>query len=172
VPSVLVTALHIVSVPGLVQRVREEIDGHFVPGSLQDVKSTEPRKILQLPLLSSIYAESLRLHVKVFFFANSPRADVSVGKWHLPQGSLGLVNTDGPHTEEGVWNTRNGQYPVDSFWADRFIVDPLDPVSGPLSPGLRSEQQGGGRKVDRSDKSSRYFTTDGVKSSWIPYGGR
>ncbi|KAI0547068.1 cytochrome P450 [Xylaria curta] len=171
VPSALVAALHIICVPGLMQLVREEISANFAEGSVGDVKNIEPKKILELPLLSSIYAESLRLHVKIFFFASSPRSDASMGKWKLPRGTLGLVNTDGPHTEEDFWNTQNGRYPLDSFWAERFIVDPQDPSSGPLHPRLRSQKQDENKMISHSGNSSKHFTTEGIGDSWIPYGG-
>ncbi|KAI2626821.1 cytochrome P450 [Xylaria nigripes] len=171
VPSAVMAALRIVSVPGLAQRVRDELAANFGPDFLRDIDHTEPKNILKLPLLSSIYAETLRLHVKVFFFASPPHSDVLVGKWKLPRGSLGLVNTDGLHTEKGVWNTQNGRYPIDSFWAERFIVDPMDPLSGPLNPELRRKSVAGPRQVQTSNESSKYYSTSDVEGSWIPYGG-
>ncbi|GAP87288.1 putative NACHT and Ankyrin domain protein [Rosellinia necatrix] len=175
VPSAVVTMLQIILVPGLLQRVRDEMEAN-VTRSPSGVEGVEFRRLLHLPLLSSVYAEALRLHVKVFFFASSPRSEVSVGKWTLPRGSLGLINTDGPHTDERVWNTQNGRHPVDTFWAERFLVDPSDPSSGPVNPQFRAQEcserkRGGVPDKSPSDKSSKHFSTEGLEGSWIPYGG-
>lgn len=164
--------LQIILVPGLVQRVQDEIEAQMIPVSLETGEKQVMfpyQAIFRLPLLSSIYAEALRLHVKVFFFASSPRSDLYVSRWFLPRGTLGVVSTDGPHMDERVWNTQDGRHPVDTFWAERFLVDPSDPSSGPVKPEFRS--QSGEKKRQAADATSKYFSTDGLEGSWLPYGG-
>ena len=165
------TTLQCIRDPDLVHRVREEVAAHFPEGQLHS-KETDPKRILNLPLLSSIYAESLRLHIKVFFFASSPHSDVLLDRWKLPRGGLGLVNTDIPHTDISVWNTKNGLHPVDSFWAERFLVDPADPSSGPLSRQFTRSDDAASEEKHEGAGQHKYFSTQGLGGSWIPYGGK
>ncbi|KAI0153287.1 cytochrome P450 [Xylariaceae sp. FL1272] len=163
VPSTLVMALNIIQDPLLLQRVREEINTFFPRGLSPE--TADLQRISELPLLSSIYAESLRLYVKVFFFASSARADIILGKWKLPKGTLAVVNTDGPHTrDQGHWNTMRGKRPLDMFWAERFIVHPSDPDSGPVNPDLPRVKEG-------AHDAEPSFSTAGLDGAWIPYGG-
>jgi hypothetical protein len=72
-----------------------------------------------------------------------------------------------------VWNTKGGRHPVESFWAERFIVDPADPLSGPNTPGVGlAESSTGAENVEERRKKQPYFTTEGLEGSWIPFGGK
>ena len=171
VPSALMTTLECIQDPDVVYRAREEVAAHFPEGQWHS-RDTDPKRLLDLPLLSSIYAESLRLHIKVFFFASSPHSDVLLGKWKLPREGLGLVNTDIPHTDTSVWNTKNGLHPVDSFWAERFLVDPSDSSSGPLNTQFTKPNDAMPEHEHEKAGQRKYFSTEGLGGSWIPYGGK
>ncbi|PHH89635.1 hypothetical protein CDD83_5619 [Cordyceps sp. RAO-2017] len=69
------------------------------------------RALSSSPLLSSIYAETLRLHVKSFTVVSSPVEDITLGKNMLPKYCIGLVNSHISHTDEQFWNTGDGQQP-------------------------------------------------------------
>lgn len=74
-----------------------------------------------------------------------------------------------------IWGSGGDEnpYPLDTFWSDRFIVNPEDPSSGPLRrpkekknrPNVTSQSN----KAIENGKPS--FTMDGLSASWIPYGG-
>ncbi len=75
-----------------------------------------------------------------------------------------------------VWNagTPEKPHPLHTFWADRFLIYPNDPTSGPLRKELADEQ--GNRYCDHAlaEKSSEEgprFSMEGVAGGWIPYGG-
>jgi hypothetical protein len=123
----------------------------------------EPKKLEKLPLLSSIYAETLRLYAKSYLIACSPYADIQLGTWWLPKGEMGLVNSHNSHIDATFWNTKDGLHPVDKFWADRFIYDPRDSSTGPVKPEFR--------KLSKPEGSRPFFSMEGLESAWIPYGG-
>ncbi|KAI0384469.1 hypothetical protein F5Y04DRAFT_277845 [Hypomontagnella monticulosa] len=110
----------------------------------------------------------LRLYPGVSLMITSPNdTDVLVGKWKLLRRSFGLVGTALVHMDDSFWNTKDDLYPVDTFWADRFLVDPTDPSSGPIKPEIRAS-----KRTDREDAGDGepYYSTDNLEGSWIPYG--
>lgn len=70
------------------------------------------------------------------------------------------------HTDPDIWNSMDGTHPVNSFWAERFIVYRKDPQSGPVNP--KSSKLA---VVKKTDAEKPYFTTDGLYGAFIPYGG-
>jgi hypothetical protein len=105
-----------------------------------------------------------------------------------------MVNTYASHMDEGFWNTRGGKYPVDSFWAERFIIDPEDAGSGPVRgdvqvqgykkpvappsvsvPSSGAGGDSGGEKgqvqSEGKEKQDPFFSVQGLEGAWIPYGG-
>lgn len=168
-PASIMATLHIIKEPGLLERVRDEVNTTIGqrPVGFADVKD-----LAQSPLLLSIYAETLRLYVKVFFFCTSPQVDLDLGKWRLPRGKIGVLNTEINHMDEGFWNTKNGLHPATEFWAERFLVDPLDPSSGPIKPECR--ERGSSVKVRDEARGAKkpFFSMEGLEGAWLPYGGR
>ncbi|GCB28270.1 cholesterol 7-alpha-monooxygenase [Aspergillus awamori] len=170
VPSTMTLCTHVYSDSSLVAELRS---------SLQD--STQPEsgalhynmdKISKKPLLLSLYAETLRYGVQIHIPRCSPQQPLEIGKGVIQPDKLILINTALAHTDEEVWNTRDGQYPLDTFWGRRFLVDPLDPQSGPLKPSSAAYEF---MKEQMRDKNSsitgEQFTVQGLEGIWIPYGG-
>lgn len=118
------------------------------------------------PLLESIYAETLRLRIAAFIMRSPERDSIKANQWIFPKRSIVLVATTPAHMDEKIWNTGDGnQYPLERFWAERFLVYPNDPTSGPT----RTNQQS---KAGRSPASNGpSFSVEGLGGSWIPYGG-
>ncbi|KAF2684608.1 Pfs, NACHT and ankyrin domain protein [Lentithecium fluviatile CBS 122367] len=160
IPTTMLSVYHVFKDASLLQRVRNNLEDAF-----GDILASEidPSQLVQDPLLSSVYAETLRLYVNVCVMLSSPHADVSLGRWWMPKGAVGLVHSGITHRDEIFWNTKDGVHPVSSFWADRFITDPEDPDSGPTrDPALRHNH-------DATGKPS--FSLRGLEASWMPYGG-
>lgn len=168
VPSVLMALIHIFEDKSLLERVREEIQAACGenPGIDFDI-----RHLSGMPLLHSIYAETLRLHATSYTLVSAPDNDVPLGKWMLPRGGIGLVSPQICHMDQGFWNTREGLHPVDSFWAERFITNPDDPSSGPMAPGVFTKQTMQ-RKRFSSGENEPYVSMKGLEGSWIPYSGK
>lgn len=176
--------IHILSDPGLTQRVREEIDrtvGRATPMCEVDIKA-----LTENDLLASIYAETLRLHVKMATVVNSQRDNLQLGKWYFPKGSVGLVSCHLAHMNEDFWNTGDGIHPVGSFWAERFLTDQSDPSSGPvllLAPKHKSSPSSSqpapqvqnptkANPTPSSSQSGGRFSVEGLEGAWVPFGGK
>ncbi|PQE22131.1 hypothetical protein CJF30_00010750 [Rutstroemia sp. NJR-2017a BBW] len=165
VSAATLAAFHVFRDPSLLARLREELAMHFDPPS--SFEHANPKLLLKLPLLSAVYAETLRLYVHVFFMSSAPHQDITVGKWRLPRGANAVVSTGITHTDNTHWNDQGGLAPLSEFWADRFIVRPGDVRSGPTKYG--KAQAAGARVEEAFDKP--YFSTEGLEGVWIPYGG-
>ncbi|KAL8732665.1 MAG: hypothetical protein Q9166_002641 [cf. Caloplaca sp. 2 TL-2023] len=124
-------------------------------------------KLTKNDLLQSIYAEALRLRIAAFIMRSPEREDMKINEWVFPKDEIALVATTPAHMDETVWNTGHmNEHPTNTFWAERFLVCPGDPTSGPRK-NLTGDQ-----KVSEKKQSGRpYFSLDGLAGSWIPYGG-
>ncbi|KAJ8124069.1 hypothetical protein ONZ43_g124 [Nemania bipapillata] len=165
--SCMFGAYHILRDKTLLKRVRHELHEYLGERTIHEV---DPHQLgRDIPLLASIYAETMRLHIKIYSAYSSPHEDVDLGKWTLPKGALALVNSAPSHMDKSFWNTKNGQYPVETFWADRFIIDPADPESGPIDPEYRRLHN---RPKKEQEDMTPYFSLDGCEGAWVPYGGK
>lgn len=160
----MMATLHIFRDRNLLGRVRLTVKESCGKFSLSQLDSQE---LVKNPLLSSIYAETLRLYVQCYFVVSSPHHDVPLGKWWLPKGNIGLVNSGISHMDEHFWNTKCGAHPVHSFWAERFLKDPLDAKSGPINPGIQTQKP----DRDRGSDEKESFSLENLEGSWIPFGG-
>ncbi|KAI0188149.1 Pfs, NACHT and ankyrin domain protein [Xylaria flabelliformis] len=170
VPSSMMALVEIIKDPDLVQRVRDRIQRSFHGESLTAI---DPKSLSSDPLLSSIYAETLRLYVKTYFMVSSPHEDVNLGRWMIPKGKIGLLNAGLSHMDANFWNTKNGRHAVESFWADRFLTYKSDPSSGPINPCLREASKQPRRAACANDDMDNEpeFSMAGTEGSWFPYGG-
>lgn len=158
-------AYHIFRDPSLLASLRAELAAHFDPPSA--FITADSKALLRLPLLSAVYAETLRLYVKVFFMASSPHNDVNLGMWKLPKGATGVVSSGISHMDDTYWNDAGGNHPLSEFWPDRFLVDPANKLSGPARSGHP-------RSTSPNSSSFRkpHFSMEGLDGVWIPYGGK
>lgn len=160
---------HIFQDRPLLDRLRADLQKQL--GAVS-VRNADIKQLLDIPLLQAIYAETLRLYTKIYVVVSSPQSDVPLGRWKLPKGSVGLLNSSISHQDAEFWNTKNGLHPVDSFWADRFLTDPTDPSSGPVNPAVReARDRGKWRTATASTSEKPYFSMEGLEDSWFPYGG-
>ncbi|KAL8783455.1 MAG: hypothetical protein Q9195_009384 [Heterodermia aff. obscurata] len=162
VPSSLTLTLQILQDVSITSDIRRDFEVIVDLGSRirLDMKKLEAH-----PLLLSMYAETLRFGVQIHVPRNAPHSDQKVGNLVIPQNKMILINTWLAHTDETIWNTKNGIFPLTQFWARRFLVDPKDPTSGPTkkqAPDIKD-------LIRRDDDV--YFTTEGLEGAWIPFGG-
>lgn len=162
----MMAAIHVIQDNALLKRVRQELDDSFIGKQISDI---DTKSLSRCHLLNSIYAETLRLYITVFVPIIPLHGQLSVGRWRVPKGSLGAVNAAISHMDENIWNTESGRHPVQSFWAERFLVYPTDPSSGPVKPEHRADR---GEKLGKGSEDGAYFSTEGLDGSWIPYGGK
>lgn len=131
-------------------------------------------KLVGGPLLQSIYAETLRLRVAIMVTRTPEREDFHLGDWVFPKNKIIALSSRTAAMNPNLWNTGfpENPHPLDQFWAERFLVYPDDPASGPLRKQLSVEEveQRGFVSVDRSEMAPQ-FTMEGLAGGWIPYGG-
>ena len=166
-PSSMMATLHTFKDPSLLASVRANLKQNSKESELPDDKA-----LAKDPLLASIYCETLRMYVKSYFLTSNQHADIAVGRWRIPKERVVFVNSGISHMDNHFWNTQNGLHPVNSFWGERFIVDPSDPLSGPIRPDVMNEVKSEKKRSDELPKDKPYVSTDGLEGSWIPYGGR
>jgi hypothetical protein len=168
VPASLMANINIFRSPSLLSRLR---------GSLSDSAAITPSNSLttveslqKIPLLNSIYAETLRMYSQAYITRCSPHTDIPIGRWTLPRDEVTMVSTYTAHHSEEYWNTKGGQYPVGKFWAERFLIDPKDPMSGPLRKDIDIPSRKPFKDLAPNDEP--VFSTQGLDGIWIPYGGK
>ena len=167
-PSAFWCTLECFSDPLLLRRVRHEVDQSIYLDANGKIRF-DIHLLTKNDLLQSIYAEALRLRVAAFIMRSPERADMRINEWLIPKKEVALVATTPAHMDEGIWNCGpNNEHPVNTFWADRFLVDPTDHNSGPLKSTTPSRQTLGNEK---KQIVRPYFSLDGLGGSWIPYGG-
>lgn len=131
------------------------------------------------PLIESIYAETLRLRTEAYITRRFPHGPVNLdGKWTIPQNKVCLASTHPAHHDAGIWNTYQGLHPLDTFWAERFLIKSDDLFSGPLDPTYRDSLPSKQKSLNLhpSHPCSRktqegQFSLHGLSAAWIPYGG-
>ena len=67
-----------------------------------------------------------------------------------------------------VWNTKGGAHLLDKFWAERFLIDPNDPESGPTRMNVIGHGNTDDKKLIYSVDEVRFFLKN-LEGSWIPY---
>ncbi|GAW10852.1 hypothetical protein ANO14919_001870 [Xylariales sp. No.14919] len=117
--------------------VRADIQAQLGTQSLWEVGH---KALTDIPILSSVYAEILRLYTNIYVMVSSSQDDVTLGRWRLPKNAIGLLNSSASHHDSQFWNTANGAHPVGDFWAGRLLINPQDSSSGPINPAIRETQ--------------------------------
>ncbi|KAK4187336.1 cytochrome P450 [Podospora australis] len=107
--------------PELFQAVREEALSAYYS---QDEGTGRPKeidvgKLVMLPLLQSVFAETLRLHMS-FTNIREARKDMVFDGYKIKKGSWMQAFTGISHREEAVWG-REG-HPADEFWVGRHLT--------------------------------------------------
>lgn len=145
----------------------------------------EIESLLRKPFLRSIYAETLRLYVRGYITRCPERSDLQINDWIFPKNKVILVSSDPAHFNSQIWNTSGGRHPLETFWAERFLVREGDDNSGPVRNAARHNMEGRVESPRRqlesefhsqpapfaNAKTSVKFTMNGLYGSWIPYGG-
>ncbi|KAL1639426.1 Multidrug resistance protein [Diplodia intermedia] len=178
------TALDVFRDPGLLARVRREVEQC---GNSSTECGLDINALMRKPLLQAVYAETLRLRVHAYITRFAEREELRVGgnRWSLPPKSMVLVATTPAHLDGDAWNTGlGGRHPVDTFWADRFLVVSGDeerygPMKGAPTAAVQRGQLHrpnslvhGSRGVEDSTEEEARFVGNSVRSGlWFPFGG-
>ncbi|KAM0081036.1 hypothetical protein ACKRZS_006802 [Fusarium odoratissimum] len=170
IPAGMWILLDILLDKDLKDKVMAEMQPSFIDKSL----SFDIDKLCSGPLINSIYLETLRLRVASPVGRTSIIPNLKFGKWQFKKG-VGMLSSSwvGGHDPD-FWNTGHVQpggveeHPVESFWAERFLVYENDPASGPVRPIASAEKPA--KRTSEDDRKAR-STIDGTQGYWYPYGG-
>lgn len=131
-------------------------------------------KLCSSPLLQSVYAETLRLRVALVITRTPEHEDFHMGEWTFRKNRPIVFSSRSAAMNPEIWNagTVDDPHPLDQFWADRFLVDPSDPMSGPS----RKDPSQDGKTISKhvtldKHEAKPYFSMEKVGGGWIPYGG-
>jgi cytochrome P450 len=165
--------LEVLQRPELLDRVRAEIAPHMAGFSGDKPLEIDIDGLCQGHLVQSIYAEVLRAHNGTVVARVPEVSTFSIAGWVFPKDNPILVSTFDTARVSSVWNqgTPSNPHPVDEFWPERFIVDPKDPLSGPVLPDLRAQSREASHVETDTKPSEPYFSLEGTTGSWVPYGG-
>lgn len=160
--------MEIIQRPKLLAQIREIISPHISwDSSTPPQMKADITNLCNEPLLQSIYAEVLRLHSGSVINRIPNCPDLTIGGWNLPQDQPVIASTYNVGRDPTIWNQGTDENPhsVEEFWAERFLIYPDDPHSGPvLKSTTKHESEGNKEQGPR-------FSLDGTAGSWIPFGG-
>ena len=175
-PAALWMVLHILLDADLAARVDTELLAAF-----PDASSTPVIPILSsLPLLNSVYRETLRLHIAGAVGRMSFSPDFQLGgRWQIDTGVPIMSSNWLGGLSQTFWNTGYvlpggmPEYPVETFWAERFLKYPNELVSGPIRQPEWSMYETRGRSSQKTveDDRNAKLVTAGLSGYWFPFGG-
>lgn len=116
-PIVAWCMMEITKDPLLFRQVRDEVTLVCVVDELGN-SSIDVDRLMSSPLLQSIYAETLRLHVSINV-TRQLTSNITLGEFSLEKGSVIQAATEICHLEEAVWGVPG--HPASEFWAERHI---------------------------------------------------
>lgn len=158
----------------LLSRARAEVEAAIIPSPEPGKPEVDIVKLCSSPLMQSIYAETLRLRVALIVTRTPERQDFHAGEWFFPKGNVIALSSRSAAMNPEIWNagTPHEPHPLDQFWADRFLLYPDDPASGPSKKDLSTRPQLE-IQSDRGFKQTAEprFSMENVAGGWIPYGG-
>lgn len=133
----------------LFQTVRQELKGAFATDSETGLPCLNPQKVIALPILQSVYAEVLRMHMSM----NITREVIEPTQFEgyvLEKGAIIQGPSELIHYDEEHWGAEG--HPASEFWAYRHIK--------------WVEEKGEGGEV----KKVPQFTMAGRAAEFIPFG--
>ncbi|KAI0972794.1 cytochrome P450 [Xylaria arbuscula] len=143
--------------PELLTSIRVEIDTCRLESDSADGRVRfDIDKLLRLPVLQAVYAETLRLRMHFYIIRMPDRVDLKIQDWVIPRRKVIVTPTTAAHMDSEVWSTGlNNEHPADQFWIGRFLKHPT------RNP----------HEASKPHDASVTFSTKEVEGSWIPYGG-
>ena len=179
IPALLWCLIEAVRDPYLLSHLRSEISSTICSGTSADLHF-DYSQLGRQPLLQSVYAEVLRLRLSLFSLRSVQGADFQLGDYTLRQDQTIMISSYTSHIDPNVWNTgtNDDPHPIDEFWAERFLVQPNDPGSGPLKKAVPTPQEHAPLTSVKDDVNigvqpaeGPRFSTKGFSGIFIPYGG-
>ena len=171
IPSAAWLVIDILRQPSLFARVLPEVEPFILPDEGQR-KRLDILELCNNPLLQSIYAETLRIRTANMLPRIIQTGEQPLKNWRFPKKAAVFILGNIAAFDKKVWNTGGDEdpHPIHEFWADRFLIYPNNPRSGPLrhqelTPNISAKNN------EAIDIKRPQFSTAGLTGAWIPYGG-
>ncbi|KAL8639945.1 MAG: hypothetical protein Q9228_003085, partial [Teloschistes exilis] len=136
-------------------------------------------KLMNQPLLQSLYAETLRKYIAVYITRTTEYSDAEILDHRMPRGRMVIVNSATAHMDKRNWDHQASSHPATSFWAERFLVP-----NNNTKPGILRADSGYASLTSSSttapptspqppstSSGPHKFSLDRHKGAWIPFGG-
>ncbi|KAH7115480.1 hypothetical protein B0J13DRAFT_208216 [Dactylonectria estremocensis] len=138
---------------------------------------TNTKDLMGQPLLSSIYCETLRLRVASAVGRKSSVRIHAPRGWEFEANIPILFPSWLSGLDNSFWNTGRAlpgggsQHPVDTFWAQRFLQYPSNPLNGPALKECLDHHFSAGEEVKKSVNNDRRakIVTKGIQGHWFPF---
>ncbi|KAJ5113446.1 hypothetical protein N7456_001980, partial [Penicillium angulare] len=150
IPTTMWMILEIAKDPALLSAVREEVATTLTTDAETGSRTFDIPKLAVLPLLQSVFTETLRLRMN-FNIIRQVKEPFSVDGYTLKKGAMLQAPMMVAHYDESVWGT--DEHPASAFWAERHIkyVQEVDNYG--------------------NITNKRTFAMAGRPSSYFPFGG-
>ncbi len=165
--------------PELLSRVRCAVDSYRVD-SRDGKLGFEYVKLCDDPLLQSVYAETLRLHVASYLMRGPALADLNLRGWRIPKDAIMLISSYNAQNDPSAWCTSDKwpYQPVEGFWSERFLEHPRSKTMAAVPSSITDQSTLEEHQHPNSTPSTRdaghgalEFPLKGRSGNWIPYGG-
>jgi cytochrome P450 len=159
------TVFEVCSRPDLLELVRPICESVVDP-----IKGEiDSAQLSHTPPLHSVLAEVLRLRVERILMRSTTRP-LEIQGCHFPKGAYLIAPSNFGNMNEDMWNTGGpgAPHPLDTFWAERFLIYSDDPSSGLVRRNSSSKPQ-----IDQDDRSGHIarYSEQGLKGAYFPFGG-
>ncbi|CAG9986900.1 unnamed protein product [Clonostachys byssicola] len=165
--------------PALQDRMMNEFRSAMVhPKSSTSVPTFNVDRLTSGALCQSVYAETLRLRVAIMI-GRKAKYDMDFSGWFVKENETVAISNTIEAMDTSIWNTgtEGDPHPLETFWADRFLIYPGDKTSGPVKRQLASENSSKETEtieIERNDPApspAPQFSVKGVGNSWVPFSG-
>ena len=163
--------------PSLLTRALEEVVVSQSWATLKHNPIVNVEPLCNMPILQSMYAETLRLYTSLFALRSAPHGDLDICNYKIPKDELLAADSRVAAMDSTFWNTGaatptdGGLHPVNKFWAERFVEYPDDPTSGPIRLNPSKPKSPRLETSSAENKKGPHFSLDGLAGAWLPYGG-
>lgn len=110
--------IEIVKDPSLFQAIREEVVTAYVTDPKTGTRTLDTQKLVTLPLLQSVFVETLRLHMN-FNIIRHVKEPVTLDGFTIGKGSMLQAPMLVAHYDEAVWAAAG--HLASQFWAERHV---------------------------------------------------
>ncbi|KAH8721507.1 cytochrome P450 [Phaeosphaeriaceae sp. PMI808] len=158
--------------PGLRDNAAKEISSIIItPHSDDPTPELPPRfdtkRLVRLPLLQSLFAETLRTYVSVMIVRTTRKA-CRVGGWAIGKDQQAMVCNYAQHMDEKLWGAGSPSSPaLNEFWGRRFLSTSETTDSSPSSNDQSLSAQSG---QPQPREATLRFTGEGLGIKFFPLG--